>query len=289
MTFAKNAIYTLMRIALSMLTLGWLILGPEAKAKKETVEDCPNSESAVTMPAPVSVSELMNAIMELRLSTGPTAVEVHEDLSKQVAEIFDTTLVKTKMEQFYSLLYALSRNIPKEKGTKIDFEPHSVRKVLIAAAVFSDPSVPNRIQKVSISRHHFHEPRYTITFDQDQTTVNLNKGQGFFLFRNGLCQHAKSLIFEKNFSVTVKKNQKGHVLASEFKGVDLFGRFGNRGMIDVDINYVALKAVEFYKGTVNGKVTVYVSREEFEKNNHSPLLKFITSFVPDRTVQPIDW
>ena len=71
--------------------------------------------------------------------------------------------------------------------------------------------------------------------------------------------------------------------------MDLVGDFGNRGIIDVDINYVSLRSVEFYKGTVKGKVTAYVSEEEFKQNQHSPLLRLISRFVPDRSVQPIDW
>ena len=81
----------------------------------------------------------------------------------------------------------------------------------------------------------------------------------------------------------------GNLLAQYFKGVDLFGDFGNRGIIDVDIEYVEFRKVEFYKGTFNGKVTAYVSEEEFKQNDHHMLLRLITRFVPDNTVQPIDW
>ena len=57
----------------------------------------------------------------------------------------------------------------------------------------------------------------------------------------------------------------------------------------MDINYVELRSVEFYRGTQNGKVTAYVSDEEFKKNHHNALLRIITKLVPDRSVQPIDW
>lgn len=78
-------------------------------------------------------------------------------------------------------------------------------------------------------------------------------------------------------------------MVSNFKGVDLFGDFGNRGIIDVDIQYVSLKSVEFFTGTINGRVTAFVSREEFSKNKHNPLLELVTKIIPDRSVQPIDW
>ena len=86
----------------------------------------------------------------------------------------------------------------------------------------------------------------------------------------------------------MKKNL-GNLLVKKFDGVDLFGDFGNRGLINVDIQYVSLRSVEFFTGTMDGRVTAYVSREEFQKNNHSKLLELVTKFVPDRSVQPIDW
>ena len=57
----------------------------------------------------------------------------------------------------------------------------------------------------------------------------------------------------------------------------------------VDINYIEFRKVEFYKGTQDGKVTAYVSKKEFKENDHNPLLRIITRFVPDKSVQPIDW
>lgn len=277
------------------LILWILILGPNiitqaVHADKEPEQNCPFSEKAVTTPAPVVLSEVEAALSELKLTGGEKAfASITPAFRKIIADVFNLDLVKTKMEQFYTLLFEINRNIPVQKESTVKLDPKSVLKILLAAKVFSDPQVPSRIQEVTLWRHHLHQPRYTIGFDQENIEVPLNQGSGFYLYRNGLCQHAQKLIFSKSFSVTVLKNSKGRIEANDFKGADLFGRFGNRGFLDVDINFVSLRSVEFYKGTVNGKVVAYVSREEFKKNNHSPLLRFITNYVPDKTVQPIDW
>jgi len=71
--------------------------------------------------------------------------------------------------------------------------------------------------------------------------------------------------------------------------VDLWGTFGSRGFVDIDINYVSVKSVEFQNGSVMGLVTAKVSRKEFAINQHSFLLELVTKFLVDKSVQAIDW
>ena len=59
--------------------------------------------------------------------------------------------------------------------------------------------------------------------------------------------------------------------------------------MDVDINYVSIKSVDFLKGNAMGLVKAKVSRKEFDVNQHSFLLDLVTRFVTDKSVQPIDW
>jgi len=248
---------------------------------KETKDDCPNSDAVVTTPAPVKLDEVIKSVLKLK--------QVQPDVAKEIPDIFDTTKIKTKMEQFYTLLFVINKFIPKEVGTDVVLDAEVVRDILTKAGVFSDRTVPGRITDIKITRYHSTEPKYSISFNQEATEVLLNKGVGFYLFRNGLCQHAQKLIFQKDFSVIVRMNSDKNIVATGFTGVDLFGKFGNRGVVSVDLNYVALRTVEFYKGTTNGKVTAYVSQEEFKKNDHNIFLRMITKYVPDKSVQPIDW
>jgi len=75
----------------------------------------------------------------------------------------------------------------------------------------------------------------------------------------------------------------------DFGGVDLYGNFGARGLVDVDISYVSVKSVEFLKGTPLGLVRAKVSQKEFEVDQHSFWLRVISRFVTDKSLQPIDW
>ena len=47
--------------------------------------------------------------------------------------------------------------------------------------------------------------------------------------------------------------------------------------------------MEFLNGNAMGLVRGKVSRKEFEINQHSYLLEWITNFMTDKSVQPIDW
>jgi hypothetical protein len=247
------------------------------------------SETAITIPAPVSVPAILEAMAKLKTKDGNPAFDLSVSVADEVRATFDTTKVKTKMEQFYSLLYLIAENLPKELGNVVTLDATAVRDILLVSAVFRTSDLPNRIREVKIERYDREQPRYEVFFDGSDIVLPLNNGNGFHLYRNGLCQHAQKLIFRNRFSFQLKRLGDGNLVARYFTGVDLFGDFGNRGIVDVDINYIELRSVEFYRGTQNGKVTAYVSDEEFKKNEHNFLLRLVTKFVPDRSVQPIDW
>lgn len=192
------------------------------------------------------------------------------------------------MEQFYSLLWALGQQLKAQQIKTVEFTAESVQEVLIASKVFTDPTIPSQIKNIEFDITDSNKPKYKVVYTSKGIRLALNQGKGFFLFRNGKCQNAKELIFDDVFTFEMKRNL-GNLMVSNFKGVDLFGDFGNRGFINVDIEYVSLRSVEFLAGTQNGRVTAYVSREEFAKNKHNALLQLVTKIVPDRSVQPIDW
>ena len=261
-----------------------------ATQKTKIPASCPSSNNqAVTTPASVNTAEIIDVLKTLQTKDGKTALSITKDVEKEVVKIFDTSRTKTKMEQFYSLLYLINLAKVAKPGKAVEFEPKGVQKILLASKVFTDPALPNRIQSIVVTERRIKKPTYYIRFDQKETHLPLNNGEGFYLFQNGKCQHAQKLIFKDEFAVTLMKNNKNHVVAYDFEGVNLFGDFGNRGVFDVDIQYVVFSRVEFLHGTVDGKVTIYVARKEFEKNEHNVLLRMITKVIPDWSVQPIDW
>ncbi len=101
-------------------------------------------------------------------------------------------------------------------------------------------------------------------------------------------QEAQALVFYGSFSFKLKKNGE-NVEAYNFDGVDLYGNFGSRGFVNIDINYVAVKSVVFHKASEMALVKAKVSRREFEINNHTWLLGLVTKFVTDKSLQPLDW
>lgn len=248
---------------------------------------CPSSDNPVTSPAPVNVAELQQKIHALKDESGK-AFSPSPSFDEKIKNAFDTANIKTKMEQFYTMLWLISEELNAQKIKNVSFTARTMQEVLLSSKVFTDASIPSRIQTIRFRRTEGGAAECTVQFANANIEVPLNQGDGFYLFRNGKCQHAQKLVFDKIFSFQMKKNL-GNMMVTDFKGVDLFGDFGNRGFVDVDIQYVSLQSVEFLGGTVNGRVTAYVSREEFKKNEHNALLQWVTKFVPDRSVQPIDW
>ncbi len=250
---------------------------------------CPGADHAVTVPAPVDVPSIQGSLEKLKLLNKKPAMNLTEEVNISLRSIFNPEITKTKMEQFYRLLYLINNHLHAKENESVELEAAPVRDVLMKSAVFTAPDIPNRIVGVKIDRHHEERPRYEVRFSDPSSEVILNNGEGFYTFQNGKCQHAMKLIFQETFSVTLSINRKGNIEADDFRGVDLFGDFGNRGIFSIDLQYVELRSVEFYRGTSSGKITAYVSRQEFKKNEHNSLLRLITKFVADKSVQPIDW
>ena len=58
---------------------------------------------------------------------------------------------------------------------------------------------------------------------------------------------------------------------------------------DIDLNYVTLMSLTFERNTPFGYVQAKVADREFVENDHSWILRTITSFFSDTTKQAIDW
>ncbi|MBO1223320.1 MAG: hypothetical protein JYX80_02720 [Candidatus Scalindua sediminis] len=213
--------------------------------------------------------------------------EENREMNKELMELFDVSIPRSKLEQFYTMLFYISKYATIEKDAFI-IDPDLTIRLLISSKVFTNPEFPRRISRIFLVRNNREKPLYKVFFDSNEVKLDLNKGDGFGISREGMRQQAEALVFYGFFSFRLR--EKGdNVEAFDFENVDLYGSFGSRGLINVDINYVALKSVEFHKGSEMALVRAKVSRREFEINEHTWLLSLVTRFVTDKSLQPIDW
>lgn len=265
---------------------------PAGSFAQEIPSDCiAQSDVSQTKPATVDFAKVLEDIKNLKdlkgrsIMTTPSP-EFQKDL-KNLFEVDPKTI--SKLEQFYGLLFLLGK-YKTYSERYVQFDTVTVKNLLISTRVFSTPDIPNFLAEVSLNwSSHFEQANYEVKFTKSEFQLPLNKGKGFATYREGLCQVAKALVFYGGFHFRVQLTSGGNFYVDEFKNVDLFGIFGSRGTVDVDIQYVSVKSVEFLKGSPFGTVRAKVSRREFEKNEHSWLLRLVTQFVTDKSTQPIDW
>ena len=211
----------------------------------------------------------------------------NEEMDKDLIALFDTSILRSKLEQFYTMLYYISRyaTIGKDEFT---IDRDLTIKLLISSRVFTDSEFPKNISNVFLSRYNIEKPFYKVSFSSDRVELGLNFGDGYGISRVGMEQEAQALVFYGAFSFKLRKKGE-NVEAYDFDGVDLYGNFGSRGVVNVDINYVAVKSVEFHRASEMALVKAKVSRKEFEINKHTWLLGLVTRFVTDKSLQPLDW
>jgi hypothetical protein len=245
-------------------------------------------ERAVTVPAQVDLAQVLRDVYALEDSRQVKLFhEPSRALEQALAALFDPSAPKSKLEQFYTLLFHISQHTS-QPGDEILLDVPRALTLLLSSKVFSDPEFPRQIVRIQLIRTDRARPRYRVTFEKPEVWLPLNKEMGFGVFREGMCQHAKALVFYGSFAFALTMPHQ-NVVVSDFDNVDLWGTFGTRGVVDIDINYVSLKSVEFLNGDVMGLVRAKVSRKEFEVNRHFFLLELITRFVTDKSIQPIDW
>ena len=208
-------------------------------------------------------------------------------LDQEMENLFDRSAPRSKLEQFYTMLFYISR-YASHSGDEITFDVAKAINLLLSSKVFSDPDFPRQIVQIHLNRKDRAHPQYQVVFNKPEVWLPLNMGLGFGVFREGMCQHAKALLFYGSFSFSLGMKNTG-LEVHGFDNVDLWGNFGSRGIVDVDVNLVSLKSVEFLKGNAMGLVKAQVSRKEFDVNRHSFLLRLLTRLVTDRSIQPIDW
>jgi hypothetical protein len=246
------------------------------------------TDQTITKSAEFSINQVLDDVYAL-VDTEKVKLfkEENSEMNQELKELFDVSILRSKLEQFYTMLYYISRYATIEKD-EFDIDRDLTIKLLISSEVFTNREFPRRISRVYLSRHNRERPFYKVFFDSDRVELDLNRGDGFGIAREGMRQEAKALIFYGSFSFSLRKKGE-NVEAFDFEDVDLYGSFGSRGFINVDINYVAVRSVEFHKGSEMALVRAKVSRREFEINEHTWLLALVTRFITDKSLQPLDW
>ncbi len=246
------------------------------------------SEPVSLKPAEFDIDQVLNDVYALVDSENLKLFnQKNEEMDKELTALFDVSILRSKLEQFYTMLYHISKYATIEKD-EFNIDRDLTIKLLVSSEVFSDEEFPKNISNVFLSRKNKKNPFYKVTFNSDRVELGLNYGDGYGISRVGMEQEAQALVFYGSFSFKLKKN-KENVEAYEFDGVDLYGNFGSRGFVNVDINYVAVKSLESHKASEMALVKAKVSRKEFEVNNHTWLLGLVTRFVTDKSLQPLDW
>ena len=247
-----------------------------------------NRSKQVLETTDFSVDQVLNDVYALVDSENKKLFDQkNEEMDRNLIALFDTSILRSKLEQFYTMLYYISRYATIEKD-KLNIDRDLTIKLLISSRVFTDKEFPKNISNVFLSRKNREKPLYKVSFSDDRVELGLNYGDGYGISKVGMKQEAQALVFYGGFSFKLRTRGE-NVEAYDFDGVDLYGNFGSRGFVDVDINYVAVKSVEFHKASEMALVKAKVSRKEFEINKHTWLLGLVTRFVTDKSLQPLDW
>jgi len=241
------------------------------------------SEPVTLKPSALDINEVIEDVYALVDSENLKLFnQKNEEMDKALIALFDVSILRSKLEQFYTMLYLISTYATIEKD-EFNIDRDLTIKLLISSEVFTDREFPKNISNVFLSRKNRAKPFYKVSFSSDRVELGLNYGDGYGISRVGMEQEAQALVFYGSFSF--KLREKGeNVEAYDFDGVDIYGNFGSR-----DINYVAVKSVEFHKASEMALVKAKVSRKEFEANKHTWLLGLVTRFVTDKSLQPLDW
>ena len=247
-----------------------------------------NRSKQVLETTDFSVDQVLNDVYALVDSENKKLFDQkNEEMDRNLIALFDTSILRSKLEQFYTMLYYISKYATVEKD-KLNIDRDLTIKLLISSRVFTDKEFPKNISNVFLSRKNREKPLYKVSFSDDRVELGLNYGDGYGISKVGMEQEAQALVFYGGFSFKLRTRGE-NVEAYDFDGVDLYGNFGSRGFVDVDINYVAVKSVEFHKASEMALVKAKVSRKEFEINKHTWLLGLVTRFVTDKSLQPLDW
>lgn len=256
----------------------------------EVIQKCPEAFAPAPPVLDVDLVQLKSALSDLRDTEGREVWKNTAATDATLEDIFKSTPRKTKLEQFFQLLFVIQKNLEDQTKT-VTVQPPKITDVLLAAKVFTDPAFPKRITSVELKPGDANRPPlYKVQFSEKEVRFPINQGKGFTTWDQGMCQIAKELVFYPGFSFRIRtaRNSK-NLVVDDFNKVEIFGQFGTRKVFSIDLNYIDLEKVEFIRGTDEGKVKARVAQREFEVNKHSKLFKFIGTMIPNTARQRIDW
>ncbi len=286
----KASFFVLLPILMALMATWGGIARASHDDNSEIVQKCPD---AVMPPPPildVDLDQLKASLASLRDTKGREIWKNTPETDQALEFIFKSSPRKTKLEQFFQLLYVIQKNLD-DSMTPLVVQPPKITDVLLTAKVFTDPAFPKRITSVELKRtDSSRPPLYKVQFSENEVRFPINEGRGFSSWDQGMCQIAKELVFYPGFSFRIRnaRNSK-NLVVDDFDKVEIFGQFGTRKIFNIDLSYVDLEKVEFIAGTDQGKVKARVAKREFETNKHSALFKFIGSMIPNTSKQRIDW
>ena len=254
------------------------------------VTQCPGLDAPPPPALNVDLHQLSSTLENLSDTKGRKIWKTTVNTQTELIKIFESVPAKTKLEQFFQLLHLLQKQIPADELPMV-VKPPIITDILLTARVFTDPSFPKKITLVELlPGKSGQSPLYRVQFDGNEVHFPLNQGQGFASWDQGMCQIAKELIFYPGFSLRLRKAKySNNLIVYNFDKVQIYGQFGTRKFVSIDLNYVDLERVEFINGTDQGKVKARVATREFKENKHSALFRFIGSMIPNTSKQRIDW
>lgn len=281
-----------MAVFLAFSTVSALAADPKTKgsAKEEVSGQCPGGDTPAPVILDADMPKLVSLLENLKDTQGRNVWKTTPELLADLKDVFESTPRKTKLEQFFQLLYLIQKQAD-GKALPFTVQPPAITDLLLAAKVFTDPAFPKQITGVELKYEGSNRPPlYRVQFASAEARFPLNQGKGFATWDQGMCQIAKELVFYPGFSFRLRtaRNSK-NLVVDNFNKVEIFGQFGTRKIISIDLSYVDLEKVEFIAGTDQGKVKARVAQREFATNEHSSLFKFIGTMIPNTSKQRIDW
>ena len=262
---------------------------PDKPSKKEEkLAQCPGADIPPPPVLDINLTSLITILGNLKDTQGRSVWKNTPESLETLKEIFQSTPRKTKLEQFFQLLYLLQKQ-------QVDLPsivlPPGITQMLLTAKVFKKPDFPGKITSVELKKEDPDRPPvYQVQFSDQEVRFPLNEGHGFSTWDQGMCQTARELVFYPGFSFRLREaSGSRNLIVDDFQDVQIFGNFGTRRILKIDLNYVDLEKVEFIRGTDQGKVKARVSQREFQENSHSRLFRFIGSLIPNTSRQRIDW
>ena len=124
--------------------------------------------------------------------------EKNIEMDKKLKTLFDVSILRSKLEQFYTMLFYISNYASIEKD-ELFIDRDSTIKLLISSEVFTDAKFPKNISNVFLSRINRENPFYKVSFNSDRVELGLNYGDGYGISRVGMKQEAQALVFYGSF------------------------------------------------------------------------------------------